>query len=442
MILSHLFKKISRSGTFFLLILFLTGLLNFLQSPFPCSAADEVVMIEGKKISLDRLFRDEANILFIPLDLFCAETNASFRQNKLSKIIIVNSKDITIKLQLQNNLAVVNEKWNYMEAPVQSVENQIIVPLFNMAEYFGLKAEYKGFSPREKPRSNTDELFGFPPAQGTPAQRPSANETPVKSNSNKNIKSSSTEVIQGKPGDYRESRPSYKKNAVLPPDNYQPRQSRAYQGSDYDENRQDKRQKFFVSRNKRKRKKSRPEWSMKGKIGLGLSMGAYRPDGGDLENDIESHLIWGAKASLGISNHWSLEALIEDWEDSADNQIYSNFTIPGSGKLTIQPATFALKCRFLTDSRFKPYIGLGYTRFNVGFSFTDNTSVNYSEKETCWGPSVQMGGEYFINKHVSLSGDFRYHWARLGFDVASLSKFVEIRLHDFMFSGGLNFWFR
>jgi hypothetical protein len=414
----------------------------------------ERVLLEGKKLPLEKLFRDDSNTLFVPLDLFCSNTDTAFKINSLSKIIIITSKNINVKLQVQNNLAIVNEKWNYMKAPVQNVDNQIIVPLFDLAEYFGFKAEYRGFTPAEK--DNTEKLFGFPPSQDSPAVEPADNSSGPgafnKASDNAGpeiLDNTGPEILEGGPGDYRNSRPVYK-NSGMPPDSYEARmmpdsRDQMIPASKDSvavntHSREDRRQKYFTR--KRRKKPERPDWSMKGKVGLGLNLGGYRPDGGDLENDIESHLIWGGKFSLGISNHWSIETLFEDWEDSADNHRYAQLPLAGSGSLTIQPLTFSLKCRFMANSRFKPYLGLGYTRFNVGFSFTDNASVNYSEKDTCWGPSVMMGGEYFINRHVSLSGDFRYHWARIGFDITSLSNFIEVRMQDFMFSGGLNFWFR
>lgn len=411
----------------------------------PKDLPSESVTLDGREIPLEKLFRDENNQIFIGLDHLAELLGLSARHSGPSGIVILENKAHSLKLQVDNNLAIIDERWKYMKAPVQKIDGTVIGPLMELASFLGSRAVYRGLVPVES-ASRQAELFKFPPEAPAGERGAMAPGAPAGSGS------SEAPHPEG-------SRPSEDPGVATPPEraesqsaargrttaDYQDAGKRtvAYNGDSghvYGSGRKS-RTAAFGRKGARPRAEKNP-WSMKGKVGMGFSLGAYRPNGGDIENYIESHLLWGGRFAGGISNHWSVEAIIEDWEDSRTDSFFNDFPFKGSGKLTVQPATFSLKCHFMKESPFKPYIGIGYSRFNVGFSFADNVNPSFSGKETCWGPSLQAGGEYFFSPHVSAYGGFRYHWARVGFDIKPILEFIEVRLHDFYFSGGMNFWFR
>lgn len=372
----------------------------------PRNRVSESVTLDGKEIPLEKLFRDENNFIFIGMKHLAEHLGLSVRYNESSGIMILENKAHTLKVQTDNNLAIVDEHWKYMKAPVQKVDGIVIGPLVELAEFLGSRAVYRGLVPAESAARDA-ELFKFPPEAPAGERGAMTPGAPAGSGRIDEIKA----VVYNGDSDHVYGAGRKARTAV------------------------------FGSKSKKPRPERNP-WSMKGKVGIGMSLGAFKPDGGDIGDYIESHLLWGGRFAGGISNHWSVEAIIEDWEDSRTDSFFNDFPFKGSGKLTFQPATFSLKCHFMKESPFKPYLGFGYTRFNVGFSFADNVNPSFSGKETCWGPTLQAGGEYFFSPHVSAYGGFRYQWARVGFDIKPILEFIEVRLNDFYFSGGMNFWFR
>jgi len=389
----------------------------------------ERVILEGQDLPLDSLFRNQNNILYCPLDLLKERLSLSYQYNQGSKIVIVKTRDKTLKLQVGNTLAVINEAWKYMKAPAQDIDGRIIVPLMDVAEYLGAAATYRGFLPmapedgRRTPNSHMppaeqkgtvrdaaeadDSPFRFPPSLEGPDETPATRQSQHSSSS--------------MPQDYSRAGAQMEEVRDEPVMDSTPRHPRG---------RREKRRVVFRKPAPEKPREKSP-WSMKGKVGIGVTLNAYQPDGEDIGSAVESHLLWGGRFSAGISNHWSLEALVEEWEDSHELTQYSNFPLPGNGKLTVQPFTLSLKCHFMKDSPFKPYLAIGATRFNVGFAFNDTVNTPYSGKETCWGPTIQAGGEYFVTRNFSMYSGFRYSWGEIGFDVKPLLRFAEVQLMIF-----------
>ncbi|MCS3805234.1 outer membrane protein [Chromobacterium alkanivorans] len=109
------------------------------------------------------------------------------------------------------------------------------------------------------------------------------------------------------------------------------------------------------------------------------------------------------------------------------------------GKVSVLPPTLTLQYHFMPDATFRPYVGAGinYTRFyNDGLKVGGVT--NLSVKKNSWGPALQLGADYAINKNWFVNLDVKKIWIKTDVTADQLggAKLGELKIDPWVFGIG------
>ena len=79
------------------------------------------------------------------------------------------------------------------------------------------------------------------------------------------------------------------------------------------------------------------------------------------------------------------------------------------GNVMVLPPTLTLQYHFVNESNFKPYIGAGvnYTHF---YDVNKGNDVNNIKYKDSFGPALQLGADYALDKNWSLNVDLKKIW--------------------------------
>ncbi|MDP7421302.1 MAG: copper amine oxidase N-terminal domain-containing protein, partial [bacterium] len=121
------------------LIIFALVMLFYAGSAF----SQVAILLDDEEIPLDILFKNDEDILFIPLKTLCNRLSATYKYNPETKIILLAKDRDTIKLQIDNTLVIVNDEWKYLKSPVQRVGEEIIVPFEAVAGFLGSAVSFR-----------------------------------------------------------------------------------------------------------------------------------------------------------------------------------------------------------------------------------------------------------------------------------------------------------
>lgn len=101
------------------------------------------------------------------------------------------------------------------------------------------------------------------------------------------------------------------------------------------------------------------------------------------------------------------------------------------------PPTLVLRYHFPIGRTFKPYVGAG-VNLTV---FTDRTLLNGLAKleRTSFGPAVQLGLDYAIDKHWSLNVDVKKIFINSDVEVAGVGKATELDIDPWVYGVGYRY---
>lgn len=385
------------SGKFNFLSLLLGMVVFILLSTFSGVYAQPLIMLDGKEVSLDLLFKDEENRLFIPLKELCQMLKASYKYNPDSKIIIVNRDDRIIKLQVDNTLVIVNDEWKYLEAPVQQVGEDIIVPLKAIAEYLGGKLEYKAEFQELKPvQTEKKELS------------PAVSEEPA----------------------VQEMTPYEPPPALEPLYEEEPDRSTFPKPQPTT---------FFSSE-----APAESSYSIHRRVGLGAFCGYYRPDSwGTTGNPPDRKFLVGGNLRYGFSPSFAFDVGISHWSETKRGIFYRE-PVTGDNRLEIIDLSFDIIGYFLReDSRLKPFLGVGLSHYHYHLKYNNNAK-SFDKKDSSEGFNVIGGLEYFFTENFSLYNYVKYQRSDVTFSIDTAGftpQDVNVKLNDLYFGMGMCFWF-
>ncbi|MCP1292084.1 MULTISPECIES: OmpW family protein [Chromobacterium] len=114
-------------------------------------------------------------------------------------------------------------------------------------------------------------------------------------------------------------------------------------------------------------------------------------------------------------------------------------TFGSVGKVSVLPPTLTLQYHFAPDATFRPYVGAGinYTRFyNEGLKAGSATDL--SVKKNSWGPALQLGADYAINKNWFVNLDVKKIWIKTDVTADQLggAKLGELKIDPWVFGIG------
>ena len=113
------------------------------------------------------------------------------------------------------------------------------------------------------------------------------------------------------------------------------------------------------------------------------------------------------------------------------------------GSLKHLPPTLLAQYHFTSMGAFKPYVGAGinYTRFsNVRFDPAVQAALDPSIKKNSFGPAMQVGFDYMLDKNWSINFDVKY--LRMDTDVkVGGAKVGKVDLDPMLYGIGLGYRF-
>lgn len=110
------------------------------------------------------------------------------------------------------------------------------------------------------------------------------------------------------------------------------------------------------------------------------------------------------------------------------------------GKVSVLPPTLTLQYHFAPDATFRPYVGAGinYTRFYNDGLRVAAANTNLSVKKNSWGPALQLGADYAINKNWFVNLDVKKIWIKTDVTADQLggAKLGELKIDPWVFGIG------
>ncbi|MGH7231446.1 MAG: outer membrane beta-barrel protein [Nitrospiraceae bacterium] len=164
--------------------------------------------------------------------------------------------------------------------------------------------------------------------------------------------------------------------------------------------------------------------------------------------DLKNSLMYGAKLGhyLNSARWFGLE--MEAFHTSPHiKQQNVTLTVPAGGSLVIPDQAgatlrvttlaFNLLARY-PGERFQPYAAAGV---GVFFANLDNKANNDSQSSVAPGLNTQVGLRYLLTQHVAIFGEWKFNYARFGFnDTPALIGFNATYIaHHFVFGVGYHF---
>ncbi|KMN82305.1 membrane protein [Chromobacterium sp. LK11] len=111
-----------------------------------------------------------------------------------------------------------------------------------------------------------------------------------------------------------------------------------------------------------------------------------------------------------------------------------------AGKVSVLPPTLTLQYHFMPDATFRPYVGAGinYTRFYNDGLRAAAANTNLSVKKNSWGPALQLGADYAINKNWFVNLDVKKIWIKTDVTADQLggAKLGELKIDPWVFGIG------
>jgi len=117
---------------------------------------------------------------------------------------------------------------------------------------------------------------------------------------------------------------------------------------------------------------------------------------------------WAATGSIAyhFADNWSAEL----W--TGLDKFEHDVSLAGAGKVGSveqRPTTLGINYHFMKDSKFRPYIGLGYGWVNVsGEKTTGTLAGSVLRADNSGGLTANVGADYYVNDQFFLRGDVRY----------------------------------
>ncbi len=352
------------------------------------------IILDGEDVPLDLLFKNEEDLLFIPLKALCDRLGATYKYNPETKIVLLMKDRDTIKLQIDNTLAIVNDEWKYLKSPVQRVGEQIIVPFEAVAGFLGSKVSFR-----------TSAAAPAPPASAAPpAPAPAA------------------------PVTYEAPPPARVYEPEPEPEFFTPSEDSIFGDVTYAP------------------MEEPSPFTVKHRFSLGFYADYYRPDGWNVNGRrLERKFGINGCMRYGLGSHWVFEFGMGHWSNSKDD-IYFGRGVQGTNRLELVPLNVDIYCYFMKDSRLKPFLGLGLTHYRVEHKYWNDNSERVETKDATTGFNVTGGLEYFFTPNFTMFNFIRYTHADLG--LRYIAPFVpgtdldfNIKLNDLFFGTGFAFWF-
>ncbi|MEO8001988.1 MAG: OmpW family outer membrane protein [Arenimonas sp.] len=142
---------------------------------------------------------------------------------------------------------------------------------------------------------------------------------------------------------------------------------------------------------------------------LGFHNANPKSDNGTLSgSDASIDDDWALTGSVAyhFADNWSAEL----W--TGLNKYEHDVSLAGSGKVGSvkqRPTTLGVNYHFMKDSKFRPFVGIGYGWVNVGGEkSTGALAGSVLRADNSSGLTANAGADYYINDNFFLRGDVRY----------------------------------
>ena len=159
---------------------------------------------------------------------------------------------------------------------------------------------------------------------------------------------------------------------------------------------------------------------------------------GTLDLDVDDGTSFGFNITYRLTDNWGIE-LLAAYPFSHDLKGCANLTVGGTpvtscidaGEVEHLPPTLSLQYRFMPDSAFQPYVGLGinWTMFSsekLTPEAAELLGIDDIKLDDSVGVAVQIGADWFFNDRWLINGDIRYIEIQSDLDVCADGSCVGI----------------
>ena len=176
------------------------------------------------------------------------------------------------------------------------------------------------------------------------------------------------------------------------------------------------------------------------KFAIGINGAYYNPDGGELQELVDDHLMVGGKARVYFGHNWALQGKYGTWDCEKNDQLYS-FLVNGKNDLNIKTFGAELLYIFSKSEFLHSYIGIGAAQYKTTIDYLDN-NIDFKIENTFTGYTVCLGGDYRLSKSLFLNGEMIYVNADDNVKLLTITgRDYLLKLNGFMTNVGLLFHF-